>query len=56
MRNPMLSLSPVSNDGSRQHKPTLASVGLNRCSRPYSDFTANTLQRLELLWSGLTTQ
>ncbi len=34
MRNPMLPLSPTSNDSSLRHKPTLASDGLDRCSRP----------------------
>lgn len=34
MRNPMLPLSPTSNDSSLRHKPTLAPAGLDRCSRP----------------------
>lgn len=34
MRNPILPLSPMSNDGSPQHKATLAPAGLERCSRP----------------------
>lgn len=32
----MLPLSPTSNDSSLRHKPTLASDGLDRCSRPFS--------------------
>lgn len=36
MRSPMLPLSPMSNDGSPRHKPTLAPAGLDRCSRPIS--------------------
>lgn len=36
MRNPMLPLSPISNDGFLQHKPTLASDGLNSSSRPFA--------------------
>ncbi len=34
MRNPMLRVSPMSNDGFLQHKPTLAPAGLDRCSLP----------------------
>ncbi|CAX22532.1 protein of unknown function [Methylorubrum extorquens DM4] len=34
MRNLLLPMGPMSNDGSLQHKPTLASSGLDRCYRP----------------------
>ncbi len=37
MRNPILPLSPMSNDGSPQHKATLAPAGLDRCSRPFAE-------------------
>lgn len=37
MRNLMLPLSPMPNDGSMQHKPTLEPAGLDRCSRPIAD-------------------
>lgn len=37
MRNLMLPLSPISNDGFLQHKPTLASDGLNSSSRPFAE-------------------
>ncbi|CAO4135445.1 hypothetical protein OFEAOIEE_LOCUS3188 [Methylorubrum extorquens] len=37
MSNPMLPLSPISNDGFLQHKPTLVSDGLNSSSRPLPD-------------------
>jgi hypothetical protein len=36
MRNLMLSLNSTSNDGSLQHKPTLALAGLDRRSRPFA--------------------
>ena len=37
MRNPMLPLSPISNDGSARHMPTLAPASLDRCSRLNAD-------------------
>jgi hypothetical protein len=44
MRNPMLPLSPMSNDGSLQHKPTLAPAGLNRNYRPLADLSILAMQ------------
>ena len=37
MRDPMLPVSPMSNDGSLWHKPTSAPAGLDCCSRPFAD-------------------
>ena len=50
MRNPMLPLSPTSNDGSLQHKPTLAPAGLNRCSRPLPEVRRVRLRAGRLTW------
>ncbi len=48
MRNPMLPLSPMSNDGLLQHKPTLAPAGLDCCSRPFADLGKVRFQAIEV--------
>ena len=50
MRNPMLPFSPTSNDGSLQHKPTLAPAGLHCCSHPPRGHSTRFRRRSG--WSG----
>jgi hypothetical protein len=44
MRNAMLPLSPMSNDGSLRHEPVLAPTGLGCCSRPVADLRLSRLR------------
>lgn len=54
MRDPMLPVSPMSNDGSLWHKPTSAPAGLDCCSRPLADLRKVRFQAVEAeVTSGL---
>ncbi|GEM_PF-6855235 len=50
MRNPMLPLSLMSNDGSLQHKPTMEPAGLDYCSRPIPESGKVRFQAVR--WAG----
>ena len=54
MRNPLLPMSTASNDGSLRHKPTLASAGLDRSSRPRADICAEPVEVRMSYESGLS--